>query len=207
MALTIIGTLPLGSINIAAGTAVTLLGPLLGQFDAMLFGTVGLGALELDLSIQFNAVIQANIALANPFAAIQAALQALLTIQLSIGAMVAGGLPALNLNMMASIGVNLGLIGFLGAKLAGLQLMISAAINAKLPVIDFLAGLNIGASCVLASFGFASSDTLSSAGTSINSFFQTGFEGIAPGDTVYGVIILTKSPSASVALSGMILTT
>ncbi len=207
MSFTVIGTLPLGGINIAAGAMVQLLPGLIGQVDAMLFGSLGLGALELDMSLQFNAALQANIAFSNPFDAINAALQALLTLQGSITALVSGGIPALNLNLVVNVGANVGLMGFLGAKLGGLQLLIAATINAKLPVVDLLAGLNVGASCVLGSFGFTTPDSLSSAGASMNSYFQTGFEGILPSDQVYGVVILTKSPSASVALAGMIRTT
>ncbi len=206
MALNIIGTLPLGGINLAAGVAVSILPPLLAQVDLMLFGSLGLGAFELDLALQFNAALSANIALSNPFDALFASLQAMVTVQANLVALISLGLPALNLNLAVNIGVNVGLMASLGLKLGGLQLLIAAAINLKLPVIDFLASLNIGASCVLASFGFTGPDTLSTAGSSINSFFQTGFEGILPSDQVYGVLILTKQPSASIALSGMIRT-
>ncbi len=206
MALTIIGTLPLGGINLTAGAVVSILPPILASFDAMLFGTLGLGALEADLSFQLNAAIQATIQLSNPFAAILAALQGLAQVGAQLSAMLSLGLPAINLNASVNISANVGLMGLLAAKLGGLQLLISAAISVKSPIVDLLAGLNIGASCVLASFGYVTPDTLSSAGASINGFFQTGFEGILPGDSVFGVIILTKSPSASVALSGMIRT-
>lgn len=207
MALNIIGTLPLGSINLTAGAVVNILPPMLASFDAALFGSLGLGAMEADLSFQFNAALQATIALSNPFDAIAASLIALVQVQANLAAMLSLGLPAINLNASVNISANVGLMAVLAAKLGGLQALISAALSVKLPVIDLLAQLNIGASCVLASFGFAGVDTLASAGASINSYFSTGFEGILPGDQVYGVIILTKSPSASVALSGMIRTT
>lgn len=207
MALTIIGTLPLGSINIAAGAVVTLLPPLLASFDLALFGSLGLGALEADLSFQLNAAISASIQLSNPFDAILASLQGLVQVSANLNAMLALGLPAINLNASVNLSASLSLAAMLSLKLGGLQLLIAAAIQVKLPIIDLLASLDVGASCVLASFGFATPDTLSSAGASINGFFQTGFEGILPGDQVYGVLILTKSPSASVSLSGMIRTT
>ena len=206
MALNVIGTLPLGGINLTAGAIVSILPPMLASFDAALFGTLGLGALEADLSFQLNAAIQANIQLSNPLAAILAALNGLAQVGAQLNAMLSLGIPAINLNASVNIGANVGLMGLLAAKLGGLQVLISAALQVKAPIIDLLAGLNIGASCVLASFGFSSPDTLSTAGLSINSYFQTGFEGILPFDQVYGVIILTKQPSASVALSGMIRT-
>ena len=207
MALTIIGTLPLGSINITAGAVVSILPPILASFDTMLFGTLGLGALEADLSFQLNAVIQSTVKLANPLDAIIASIQGLVQVSAQLNAMLSLGLPAINTNASVNISANAGLMGLLAAKLGGLQLLISAALSAKQPIVDLLAGLNIGASCVLASFGFTTPDTLASAGNSINSYFQTGFEGILPSNQVYGVIIMTKSPSASVALSGMIRTT
>ena len=206
MALNIIGSLPLGGINLTAGAVVSLLPPMLASFDAALFGSLGLGALEASLSFQLQAAIQANIALANPLAAILASIQGLVQVSAQLSAMLSMGLPAINLNASVNIGVNVGLMGLLAAKLGGLQILISAALAVKTPIIDLLASLDIGASCVLASFGYTSVDTLSSAGTSINSFFQTGFEGILPSDQVFGVLILTKSPSASVSLSGMIRT-
>lgn len=207
MALNIIGTLPLGGINLVAGAVINVLPPLMAQFDAVLFGSLGLGALEADLSFQLNATLQATIQLSNPFDAILASLQGLVQVAANLNAMISLGLPAINLNASANISANLTLSALLAAKLGGIQALISAALAVKAPVLDLLAGLNIGASCVLASFGFSSVDTLSSAGTSINAFFQTGFEGILPSDQVFGVIILTKQPSASVALSGMIRTT
>lgn len=207
MALAILGTLPLGGINLTAGAVVSLLPPLIAQFDAALFGTLGLGALEADLSFQLNAAIQANISLSNPLAAILASLNGLAQVGAQLQAMISLGLPAINLNASVNISANVAFMGLISAKLGGLQLLISAALQVKLPILDLLASLDIGASCVLASFGFVTPDTLSSAGTSINGYFQTGIEGILPGDQVYGVLILTKSPSASVSLSGMIRTT
>lgn len=207
MALTIIGTLPLGGINLTAGAVVNILPPLLIQFDAALFGSLGLGALEADLSFQLNAAIQANIQLSNPLAAILASLNGLIQVGAQLNAMLSLGLPAINLNASVNISANVSFMGMISLKLGGLQALISLALAVKLPVLDLLASLDVGASCVLASFGFTTPDTLSSAGTSINTYFQTGFEGIFPGDQVYGVLILTKSPSASVSLSGMIRTT
>lgn len=207
MALNIIGTLPLGGINLVAGAVISVLPPLMAQFDAVLFGSLGLGALEADLSFQLQGVLTATVQLANPFDAIIASIQGLVQVAANLQAMISLGIPALNLNASVNIGANVTMAALLAAKLGALQAMISLALSVKAPVLDLLAGLNIGASCVLASFGFSSVDTLSSAGTSINAFFQTGFEGILPGDQVFGVIILTKSPSASVALSGMIRTT
>jgi hypothetical protein len=206
VALNVIGTLPLGGINLTAGAVVSLLPPLLAQLDLALFGSLGLGSFELDFSLQLNAAFAANIALANPLDALLASLQALITVQANLTAMLAGGLPALNLNLSVNIGINVGLMASLGLKLGGIQLLISAALAVKLPVIDFLANLNVGASCVLASFGFATPDTLAGAGASINNYFTvTGIAGIAPGDQVWGALIIAKTPSASVALSSMIL--
>jgi len=208
MALNVIGTLPLGGINLTAGAAIALIPPLLVQLDLALFGSLGLGSFELDFSLQLNAAFAANIALANPLDALLASLQALITVQASLTAMLALGLPALNLNLSINLGLNVALMASLGLKLGGIQLLISAALAVKLPVIDFLANLSlsVGASCVLASFGFATPDTLAGAGASINNYFTvTGISGIAPTDQVWGALIIAKTPSASVALSAMIL--
>lgn len=182
---------------------------MLVQFDLALFGSLGLGSFELDLSLQLNAAFQANIALSNPFDALYASLQAALTVQANIQALLSLGLPALNLNLSVNIGINVGLMASLGLKLGGIQLMISAALAVKLPVIDFIAqlALSVGTGVVLASFGFdeAPEDTLAGVGNQLQVAMNAGIGGLNPVAHTYGIILLGQTPSVKGSLSAMFL--
>jgi hypothetical protein len=213
MSVDLIGTFPLGAINVGLDGSITAIVPLLAQFDLMLTGSFGLGALSADLSLQLNAAIslQATLSLqiSNPFASLKLQLQAILQIQAGISATLALGLPAVSVQLSASISASAAISASLGIKLGGISLLIKAALAVKLPVVNLVASITAALSAgpfELLSIGFSSADTLASAGSEFNAMCATGFGGIAPTDQVYGVIMLTKSPSASVALSAIIKT-
>lgn len=211
MSVALIGSFPLGTINVALNGAVGLITPVLAQFDLMLTGSFGLGALQADLSAQLNAALstQASLGLAisNPFSSLFAQLQALLQVQAGIQAALALGIPAISLTITANISAAAAISATLALKVGGLQALIKLALSLKLPLVNFLGALQLGAGpFVLLSVGFAGTDTLSSSGTEYNALAQAGVGGIAPGDPVFGVVILTKDPSAALALSATLKT-
>ncbi len=183
---------------------VLIIPPLLAQFDLTLTGQFGLGALLADISAQLNAAIsvQVNILqISNPFAAIQAQLQALLMVQASLTAALALGLPSVSASFTASLSVN----PELGLQIGGIQLLIQAGLAIKIPIIDLLASLSVGPVDIL-TIGFTGTDTLASSGAGYAALASTGIGTLLPTDQVFGVIILTKVPAASVVMQAVFLT-
>ena len=208
MSTVLVGSYNLGGVNVALNGAVALMVPLLGQVDLMLTGPFGLGAVQADLAAQLNAALaaqfQLTIAVSDPIAALKQQLQALLAVQAGISALLAFGLPPLAVQAQGSLAIS----AALALKLGGIRLLIQLVLQLKLPLVNLLAGLNLGAGpFVLMSVGFAAPSTLASSVSEYNALVSGGIGGILPGDQVYGVIILTKSPAASAALAGVIRTT
>ena len=213
MSVDVIGTFPLGTINVGLDGSITAVVPLLAQFDLMLTGSFGLGSLSADLSMQLNAAIslQASLGLqvSNPFASLKAQLSAILQIQAGIQATLALGLPAVSVQLASSLSASAAISSALALRLGGINLLIKAALAVKLPVVNFVSSISAALTAgpfELLSIGFSSADTLASAGSQFNALCSAGFGGIAPGDQVYGVVMLTKSPSASLALASIIKT-
>lgn len=204
MAVFVVGSFPIGGINLAAAGAVTIIGPLLGTFDSLI--AFGLGPLSADLLAQFNAALQAQIQisfnLTNPLAAIQATINALAHIQASLQAAINLSIPTPNI--LAQLSAAVSISGSFGIKLGGIQLLISAALAVKLPAVDFLAALAANLSVgpvVVASWGFHDpATTLAQTGTDIGNLFHAGLGGLLPFDIVYGVLLVSKaSASAGIA--------
>lgn len=208
MSTVLVGSYTLGGVNVALNGAVVLIVPLLGQVDLMLTGPFGLGALQADLSAQLNAALAAQLQLSlqvtNPLEALSLQLQALVQVQAGISASLSLGLPTISVSMSASFAI----AASLSLKLGGIRLLIQLALQLKLPLVNLLAGLNLSAGpFVLISIGFAAPSTLLSSTAEYTSLVSGGIGGILPGEQVYGVTILTKSPAASLALAGVIRTT
>ncbi len=187
---------------------VLIIPPLLAQFDLTLTGQFGLGALLADISAQLNAAIsvQVNILqISNPFAAIQAQLQALLMVQASLTAALTLGLPSVSASFTASLSANLAISTELGLQIGGIQLLIQAGLAIKIPIIDLLASLSVGPVDIL-TIGFTGTDTLASSGAGYAALASTGIGTLLPTDQVFGVIILTKVPAASVVMQAVFLT-
>lgn len=211
MSVVLIGSFPLGAINVSLSGAVTLVLPLLAQFDLLLTGSFGLGSLLADLSLQLNAALNVQVTLglsiSNPFASLLAQLNAILQIQAGIQASLSLGLPVVSLTISANISAAASISATLALKLGGIQALIDLSLRIKLPVINFLANLDLSAGpLVLLSIGYASGSTLLSSGAEYNALCGANLGGINPGDPVFGVIILTKSPSAALALSATLKT-
>ncbi len=187
---------------------VLIIPPLLAQFDLTLTGQFGLGALLADISAQLNAAIsvQVNILqISNPFEAIQAQLQALLMVQASLTAALTLGLPSVSASFTASLSANLAISTELGLQIGGIQLLIQAGLAIKIPIIDLLASLSVGPVDIL-TIGFTGTDTLASSGAGYAALASTGIGTLLPTDQVFGVIILTKVPAASVVMQAVFLT-
>jgi hypothetical protein len=213
----VVGSLPLGGINIGLNGAVSLVVPLLVQFDLMLMGQFGLGSLLVDLSAQLNAAINLQlsfgISISNPFASLKLQLTAIAQIQASIQAALSLGLsiglPAISVSLSASLSAAASISATLALKLGGINFLIKAALAIKLPVVDLMASLTANLSagpCVLLSIGFDNATTLAESGNQYQALTAANLGGINPGEQVWGVIMLTKVPSASIAMSAIIKT-
>lgn len=211
MSFHVVGAFPLGGINIAASGSAALLGPVLGELDLLLFGQFGIGPLSADTAFQFNASVTAGVQLviqfSNPFETIQRTLAALAQVSASLTASLGLSIP--NVAIAGLISGNIALQASLGIKLGGIQAQIAAALAVKLPAVDFLAGLAANLALgpvVVGSWGYADSPTaLATTGADISARFSAGLPGIAPGEPVYGVLLVTKVPSASVGISSTLL--
>jgi hypothetical protein len=212
VSVSVVGSFNLGQINVAAATSATLMAPALAQLDLALTGGFGLGALQADVAGQFNAAVSAQVSLglqvSNPVAALQEALQAAIQVQASIAATLALGLPVVSADLGVQISASASISAALGAKMGGIQALISGALAVKLPAANFLGGLagNLAAGpVVLLSFS-SPLDSLASVGSQIDSLFGAGITGISPGDQVYGVVLVTKAPSAWAAMQATLMT-
>jgi len=213
-ALAEVGSLPLGAINIAAATSLTLFNPLLAQFDLAISGQFGLGALQTDLNAQFNAAlnVQVNIGLtvSNPLASLQASLSAIAQLTAGLQAAISLGLPSVNAQVSADVSAAAALTAALGIKLGGIKALIEAALSVKIPAVNFIADLTANLSAgpvVLLSFGYPSDETLANVGADPAALFGAGLTGIAPGDGVAGIMLVTKTPAAKVGISALLKTT
>jgi hypothetical protein len=142
----------IGSINVGLFAAVGLLGPLLAQIDLMLYGSIGIGALHADFSLQLSAALQASLDiglnLSNPFIGFSLALSAIATLQAQI-ALALSGQISFSLDASLQLSANASFSAALSARLGGLELVIQAAIALKIPAIEFLARLNLSAGPLL----------------------------------------------------------
>ncbi len=209
MSTVLVGTYTLGAINVGLTGAIAAVVPLLAQVDLMLTGSFGLGALLADLSVQLNAALAAQaqilISVTDPIAALKAQLQAILSVQAGISATLALGLPPFAVSVSASAALS----ASLALKVGGIQALIALVLSLKLPLVSLVGQLNAALSAgpfVLLSVGFDAPSTLASSTTEYSGLVGGGVGGILPGDQVYGVILLTKAPSAAVALSAILRT-
>ena len=216
MSVDYIGEFPLGAINVGLSAEIALVVPLLAQFDLMLTGSFGLGALAADISAQFSAALaiqaQIGISISDPFAALEALIAAFVQIQAQVSLILTLGLPTVSVQLSATLSASLAISASLSLTLGGLNLLIQAALAVKLPVINILAELQAALSAgpfVLLSIGYEAPETLEESGIDYQALTTGPIGspvGINPTDQVYGVIILTKSPSASASLSAILLT-
>ena len=204
--LAIIGSFPLGGINIAAAASIGIIGPLFIQLDLALFGAFGLGSLQADISAQFKAAIDLELGLvltiSDPTAGLQALFGLMAGLQLS--------LPTISLDFTAAIAANISLQASLAIKLGGISALLEAALAVKLPAIEFFANLSAALSAGpvhLLSFQYAAVDGgLAAAGTAIDAQFGAGLPSFPPGADAFGIILVTTTPSVFVSMGAVLKT-
>jgi hypothetical protein len=191
-------------INVAAAGSLTILNPLLAQIDFTLFGSLGLGSLQANLSAQLSAALQASLDLglgiSNPFVGFAAALAGIAVLQATITLALSGAIPAISLEIGVQLSALASFAALLGVQIGGLEALIQAGIAVKLPAVTF-AGALAGALSAGPIFVISWENIpMSVAGSAINADFSTGLtlgpNTILPGEAVYGVLLVTKAPSA-----------
>ena len=143
--------------------------------------------------------------MSNPLATLQ---QVIATISLLVASLSAAlTLPSIDVSLNAELGASFALAGALSAKLGALQVALELAIAAKAAALSVLAQVqaSLSAGPVFA-FTF-SGDTLATTGGQINSAFISGLTDppntIAAGETVSGIVIITKDPAAALAIAAI----
>ncbi len=213
MALNSVGSYTLGEINVGFYAALGLMNPLLIQLDLLLTGQFGLGAFMLDAQIAFNAAISAvaqlGLTISDPTIAITALISAIGQLQATLAAALALSVPTISLQVSAQIAAMAALAGTLTAKLGGLQAMLAAGLAVKIPALQFLAQMNATLSAGPVHLLSFTGDTLTVTGAQIDSQFSTGLgpsNPISPGESVSGILLVTKDPAVFAALSAILKT-
>ncbi len=204
----------LANINVAAAGSLAVLNPLLLQVDFALFGSLGIGSLSANLSLQLAAALKASlnlgIGIANPFVGFTIAAAAIAQLIAQIALALGGAIPTISIEVTAQLSALAAFAGVLAAQIGGLEAIIQLGLAAKIPAVELVgklaAALSAGPLFVLSWENI----TLSSAGASINADFAAGLgplsgNTIAPGDSVYGVLLVTKAPAAWAALQATML--
>lgn len=203
------GPMTLADLNVGASIAANFMVPLGAQIDLAIFGPSGVGSIQADLVAQFNTALSANadlaISLTNPFATFQetlaAVLQQIATLQLAM----ALGVPSMSIDIATQIAANAALVGSLSGKLGGISALIEGALQVKAGAMQFAgelqANLSAGPIDVL-TFGFDTPMTATEVGNEAAALFQA-LPGIAPSDSVSGVMIVTKDPAAAAAIASL----
>lgn len=210
-----IGSYALLDINVAATAAIALFNPMAIQFDLALTGAFGLGALQADISAQFEAAASLQVSLglqiSDPRIGLSISLAAIAQLAAGLQAALSLGLPTISVELGASVSASAALSVALAAKLGGISALIELALSVKIPAVNFFAELQANLSAgpvVLITFGFSTSgsfdpEVMSVVGGQIQGLFAAGLTGILPGDEVAGIMMLTKAPSAGAAISAM----
>ena len=196
----------LGNVNVGLSAMLPLLNPLLAQFDAVLFGSFGLGSFQADLQAQYTAALAAqaklSIQIQDPRAALVLALQATYQIQAALAASLQ--LPSVQLT--GQLTATLALIATLELKLGGIKALIKLALQLKIPLIKLL-GMLQGALDAGPVGAWSLDGSCHDVGTDLAALMQQGVGApplpspIAPTDQVWGILILTKVPAAKAGLN------
>lgn len=192
----------LGGFNVGLALGVNALIPAAGQIDALI--AAGLGPLQLNIGLQLNAAFAASASLAiqvgDPFAALEALLASLASIQVALSAALAFPIPSVQIS--AQLSASMALQGTLSVQLGALQQAIQLALAVKIPALAAIASLTAAMNASVFAFTF-DSDTLAATGDEIAGLFSTGLvDGtnvVLPTDTVLGIVMLSPEPSASAA--------
>ncbi len=199
----------LADINIALALAMGLLTTVTAQIDVSLFGSLGLGTLQANLAAQLSAALQASLdislGIGNPLAGFAAALAGIAVLQATITLALAGGIPAVSLDIGVQLSALASFAATVGVQIAGLEAIIQALLHVKTAAgISF----DLGGGPV---FVISWEDIpMFSAGASINADFGTGLTSgsntLLPYEVVSGVLLVTKVPHAWVGIKAIMLT-
>ena len=197
-------------LNVGAAAAVGVINPLSAQLEAALFGSFGLGSFNAELQAQLSAAVGLNatltLAVSDPTANFQLALAAIAQLQASIQAAMQLGLPSIGIEIGAQLGASAALGASLSAKIGGLSLLIEAALEVKLGALNLAAELQANLSAgpiVVATFGFDADMTAQQVGSEAAVLFAGGLPGILATDNVFGIMVVTKSPSVAASIKAM----
>jgi hypothetical protein len=214
------------------GTLQATITGLAAQLDIML--SVGLGPFQAELSAQFNAALAATatltLTIGDPLAALKLAISLVGQLQAALTA--ALSLPPINLGLSAELSASVALGAALAARLGLLSGAISAAIEVKLAglklIAQIIAQINAIVQLVLDTinalvpieaaltaspffimdFDTGGGATLQSIGAEIAAKFAVGLadggDSIGPTEGAYGLLLVTKLPSAKASLDVII---
>lgn len=193
----------LGPLNLVdVNPAVPIINPLAAQIDVALFGSLGLGSLQSDLSARLSAVLQANanigLHISNPYVGFQMALAGIAQLQAQISAALSGAIPVVSVEATSQLAANAAIITDLELRLAGLNAIIDAMAEAKLPATNFAAKLAVGPVWVYAweskTDGFSKTQALD------------GIKGVMASlpEKTYGVLLVTGAEDVWVGIKGML---
>jgi len=181
----------LGEINVGARLAILGLIPLLAQIDAFLNAQFGMGALQLDYAVQLQAALNVHVEITDPTALLTGAIKAAAAALVQLEAALAAGLVPPSIAIGAS--ANLSLIAALQAKIGAINLLLDLALGVKLSALDLLAqvkgALSVGPAALYAGTGQGLSTALSAIAA-----HDYSDAGLAPGDTVDILVIVSKAP-------------
>lgn len=200
----------LGSFNVGLATSVGFMAPLGVQVDALI--AAGIGPFQADMSARLNSALAAQASLAisigNPLASLQALLSAVAGFQAALqGALALSLSVGVDVNVAVSLSAMAALSGTLAVQLGALQVAVQLALRVKIPALraaaNLMASMNAGPA-----FAFTYSGLLSTVGSEIDALYSGGLthgsDTINPGDSVYGVTLLSSVPSVQTALQAII---
>lgn len=200
----------LGEFNVGAAAAVGLLNPLAAQIDGLI--ALGLGPFQASLNTQFNAALAAQMQLSiigvnDTLAALKASIAAVVSLQASLQAALALGLPPISLG--AEIGAQGALALTLKAQLAGLQGLIRAALAAKVPAIQGASALGGALSAgpfFAVSFSGVQLQAVSSwlASEVAAGGLSADSQVLASNEQTFGVLVFGTNPSFQAAFGAII---
>lgn len=210
MPLDVVGTFSLGQISLGTSLAAAALVPMAAQLDAALFGPVGVGSFQAEVQGSLNASLgvsaQLQLAVTNPIASYQATLASITQLVASISAALAAGAPTIGAEISVQLSASAALSGTLSGRLGAMTSLMQAAALAKTAGFqvagEIQASLSAGGVGLL-SFGFSGPITLQDTGAQCAATFGAGIPGILPSDPVYGVMVVTKDPTAVAAIQAL----
>lgn len=182
----------LGSLNPGAAAALVAITPLLAQIDGLLGAQFGLGSLKADLVAQYQASVSLAVTISDPLASMKAVLEASIAVVSQIQAALAAGIALPTFTVSAV--TQLQLIAALQVKIGAINALIELALGVRLAGLNFAGQLQAALSAGPAALYAGTGQTLAASLAQISSHDYSD-AGLAPGDTVHVVVLVSKAPS------------